>query len=160
MKKIILISSIFLFWNISYPKTIFAEEIKVNSVNVTPNETYFLIDYNMDGEVGNEYDINLFLKRESNPSFSYKIQYPKASGDIGKLNYTKKNNSIKWFPGEEFIDQFSDYSDLYFEIHVYEKSSGISWWNYVGGAALIGGSAAILLLKKPPQKLGGPPSRP
>ena len=139
-------------------------QVNINSIKVTQTDDEILIQYEMSGEEKEEYDIKLFLMRESITAFKYPILG--AKGDVGKLVFTKGKKLIR-YPLENSYIQFNpEVEDFYFFIEVYETGSGIPWYYYAAGGILTGGVAAILLLIKDggetekPVTIGSPPVRP
>lgn len=153
----------FLAFLIIYSCTLLAQ-LKIENVKVTQSETHFLIEYDMIAEENEEYEIKLFLMRESEPKFKYPVLT--AKGDIGKLIYSKGKKLISYPVDNSYIEFNPEITDFIFQIEAYEQKKGIAWYYYALGGILTGGVAAILLLNKgsddseAPVTVGAPPIRP
>jgi len=126
------------------------------------------IFYEFQGDRSKDFEVNVKLKRTSDPNFE--IIPSQLSGDIGKGKFAGKKNKITWILGEDEEAQLEG-EDFYFDVTALEiaEGGGISWYVFAGGAAVAGGTAAILLLGKKdsdgttPPPSGGfpmPPVRP
>ena len=126
------------------------------------------IFYEFQGDRSKDFEVNVKLKRTSDPNFE--IIPSQLSGDIGEGKFAGKKNKITWILGEDEEAQLEG-EDFYFDVTALEiaEGGGISWYVFAGGAAVAGGTAAILLLGKKdsdgttPPPSGGfpmPPVRP
>jgi len=126
------------------------------------------IFYEFQGDRSKDFEVNVKLKRTSDPNFE--IIPSQLSGDIGEGKFAGKKNKITWILGEDEESQLEG-EDFYFDVTALEiaEGGGISWYVFAGGAAVAGGTAAILLLGKKdsdgttPPPSGGfpmPPVRP
>ena len=126
------------------------------------------IFYEFQGDRSKDYEVNLKLKRTSDPSFE--IIPSQLSGDVGEGKFAGKKNKVIWVLSGDEESQLEG-EDFYFDVTALEiaQGGGIPWYYFAGGAALAGGTAAILLLGKKdsdgttPPPSGGfpmPPVRP
>ena len=126
------------------------------------------IFYEFQGDRSKDFEVNVKLKRTSDPNFE--IIPSQLSGDIGEGKFAGKKNKITWILGEDEESQLEG-EDFYFDVTALEiaEGGGIPWYVFAGGAAVAGGTAAILLLGKKdsdgttPPPSGGfpmPPVRP
>ena len=125
--------------------------------------------YEFQGDNTKDYEVEVKLKRTSDPDFV--IIPNNLSGDIGEGKFANKKNKVIWELSPD--DEASlEGEDFYFEVNANEISigGGIPWYVFAGGAALAGGTAAVLLLGKkdsngatttpPPGSFPTPPPRP
>ncbi len=143
--------------------TIFGQ-IKINNIKTTQTGDEMLIEYDLVAEEKEEYEIKLFLMRESVPGFKYPVLG--AKGDVGKVVFSKGKKLIRYPLDNSYIQFNPEVEDFYFQIEVYEMSTGIPWYYYALGGVLTGGVAVVLLLinnnseEEPPVTIGAPPVRP
>lgn len=147
-----------------FTKKTVTEPDEINSITTTPFTNYILIDYNFDGILEAQYEITLLMKNKKDPSFLYKIGSSKAQGDVGKIAYSKKQYSIRWYPTKELLQQVNSNDAIYFDVEILKSTTNISWL-YVGGVVAITGGAAMLLTAlieaaPIPIKAVTPPGRP
>lgn len=105
------------------------------------------IFYEFQGDKTKDYEVELMLKRTSDPSF---VLIPEnLTGDVGEGKFAGLKNKVVWelSPDEEAM---LDGEDFYFDVTALEIATGggIPWYYFAGGAAVAGGTAAILLLGK------------
>ncbi len=124
--------------------TIAQENIKTS---FEASEGKVFIYYEFEGDPQQEYNVNVKLKRSSDPTFE--LVPSVLVGDVGKGAFAGKRRTIIWQinPQEEKV---LGGSDFYFEVLAskIEKGGGIPWYVFVGGAVVAGGAAAFLLLNK------------
>ena len=105
------------------------------------------IFYEFQGDRNKDFEVNVKLKRTSDPNFE--IIPSQLSGDIGEGKFAGKKNKITWVLNEDEESQLEG-EDFYFDVTALEiaQGGGILWYVFAGGAALAGGTVAILLLGK------------
>lgn len=167
----------------------FAESVKVENVRfqLTGNRVVILYDFlpaetqsqvstvqggatktsSSENASAGAYKVNVFLRKESDPHFSYAPT--QVSGDIGIGNFVGKDRKIVWDIANEFPAGLPG-KDYYFEVRaepIVTKNSRSSWLLWIGaGTALLAGGAATYLIfsGNQQQKSGGtfplPPGRP
>lgn len=111
------------------------------------SEGKIFIFYEFQGDKTKNYEIEITLKRTSDPGF---VVIPeKLSGDIGEGKFAGRKNKAVWelTPEEEANLEGEDF---YFDVTANEISEGggVPWYWFAGGAAVAGGAAAVLLLGK------------
>ncbi len=130
------------------------------------SEGKVFIYYEFEGDSQQEYNVNVKLKRSSDPSFE--LTPSVLVGDVGKGTFAGKRRTIIWQINPQEEKMLSG-SDFYFEVLAskIEKGGGVPWYVFVGGAVLAGGAAAFLLLNKKSEdnnttttQFPAPPSRP
>lgn len=111
------------------------------------SEGKIFIFYEFQGDRTKDYEVEIVLKRTSEPGYS--LVPEKLSGDIGEGKFANKKCKIVWElnPDEESLFEGEDF---YFDVAANEISTGggIPWYVFAGGAVVAGGTAAILLLGK------------
>lgn len=139
-------------------------QVKVSNIKTTQTDDEILIEYDLIAEEKEVYDIKLFLMRESVPDFKYPVLV--AKGDVGKIVFTEGKKLIRYPLDNSYVQFNPEIEDFYFQIEVYEISTGMPWYYYALGGVLTGGVAAVLLLinrnseEEPPVTIGSPPVRP
>ena len=131
---------------ITTPK--FFSQEKINS-SFEVSENKIIITYELQGDVNQDYEISVVLKRSLASAFLYPPD--SLSGAIGIGKYAGGNRTIIWKLSEKEKIMFSNGEDYFFEVTAVNTSStgGLpSWLYYVGGSVLAGGAAAVLLLGK------------
>lgn len=118
-----------------------SQRFEVDNVSFFPIENNIVIvnyDLLSKNEKNRRYKVNLFVRQESNPDFSYR---PGALlGDVGKGRFEGKDNTIIWSLDHEAskydfkVDPFVN--DYFFYVQARRKT-GIGWW--LLSAALAGG---------------------
>lgn len=133
------------------------------------SEGKIFIFYDFQGDQTKNYEVDVKLKRTSDPGFA--LIPSQLSGDVGEGKFANKKCKIVWElnPDEEGMLEGEDF---YFDVTANEISEGggIPWYYFAGGAVLAGGAAAVLILTKkssddqnsPPTTTGfpTPPIRP
>jgi hypothetical protein len=121
-----------------------------------------VIYYDLDADPDEEYEVQVFLLRESDQSFKYVPKF--VSGDVGEGKFAGEKKKIVWEILKEFPDGLEG-EDYYFEIIAEETGSSVIY--YVGAALLAAGGAAALLLgggdketPSPEVNRASPPARP
>jgi len=133
------------------------------SATFEPVEGKILIYYTIKGDADKEYEVDVVLKRTSDPSFE--MVPGRMTGDIGKGKFAGSQKTIIWHiqPDEEAKLEGEDF---YFEVTAAEvKGSSFPWGWVLGGAAVAGGAAAYFILSggKDSETLNNlpvPPGRP
>ncbi len=144
--------------------TIVYGQVQINNIKTTQTDDEILIEYDLIAEEKEEYEIKLFLMRESVPGFKYPVLG--AKGDVGKIVFSKGKKVIRYPLDNSYVQFNPEIEDFYFQIEVYEISMGIPWYYYALGGVLTGGVAAVLLLinnnseEAPQVTIGAPPVRP
>ena len=120
----------------------------VENVNFTIEENNIaVIFYDIEGRGRNrKYNVEIFLRQESNQSFVYK---PEALlGDVGKGRFEGEKNKIVWSIDHEPLEYFKPnpfIDDYYFTVEARRRSSA-GWWIF---SALAGGAAYYFLIEDP-----------
>ena len=111
------------------------------------SEGKIFIFYEFQGDRTKDYEVEITLKRTSDPDYS--LVPEKISGDIGEGKFANKKCKIIWELNPE-DESLLEGEDFYFDVSANEISTGggIPWYVFAGGAAVAGGTAAILLLGK------------
>ncbi len=160
MKKFFFFSLILLLYNISYSQ----EKI---DASFEASEGKIFIYYELKGDPSSEYQVDVKLKRTSDPSFEL---IPSVMiGDAGKGKFAGGKRTIIWHLNSEEESKLEG-EDFYFDVTAekIEEGGGIPWWVYAGTAVVGGGVAAFFLLNKsddgdePPATTAfpNPPARP
>jgi len=125
---------------------ILPQSIKVVEIKSDIQKDIVTIYYNIKNTEGYNLQIDLLLKKKSDPSFKYQPKY--VSGDIGEGRFNGQNRII-WNKNKEKIP-IIDFNDYYFDldIKVISKSSNKWLWIGAGAAILAGGTTLYFLLKK------------
>jgi len=116
----------------------------LSNIHFEAKENEVIIYYDLSGDKGDEYEVEIFLRSEVDLLFE--MQPINLSGDIGEGYFVGKGRKILWEDTRDLAASL-DGDDFYFEINA-TRLSGIPWYYYVGGTALVGGVAAILVIKK------------
>lgn len=105
------------------------------------------IFYEFQGDKTKNYEIEIKLKRTSDPSFV--IIPNNLTGDVGEGKFAGRKNKVTWDLSTDEEEKLEG-EDFYFDVTAVEiaEGGGIPWYVFAGGAALAGGTAAILLLGK------------
>lgn len=152
---------IFIFM-IMFNTKILSQETLVKDVRFELKGDNIEIYYTLEGDPEEEYEIQLYLKREEDPSFVYEPQF--VTGDIGEGKFVGVNNKIIWNAKKRFPNGLRG-EDFYFEVTAEQVGGGLAWYYYIGGA-IVAGVSAVLLTKSPPsstadsESFADPPSRP
>lgn len=111
------------------------------------SEGKIFIFYEFEGDRTKDYEVEIALKRTSDPGYS--LVPEKLSGDIGEGKFANKKCKVIWELNRDEESLFEG-EDFYFDVAASEITSGggIPWYVFAGGAAVAGGTAAILLLGK------------
>jgi hypothetical protein len=160
MKNLFYFFIIFLLNSISYSQ----EKI---DASFEASEGKIFIYYELKGDPSSEYQIEVKLKRTSDPSFEL---IPSVMiGDVGKGKFAGGKCTIIWHLNSEEESELEG-EDFYFDViaEKIEEGGGIPWWVYAGTAAVGGGVAAFFLLNKsdngdettPTVPFPNPPGRP
>ncbi|HVO73890.1 MAG TPA: hypothetical protein VMT35_07695 [Ignavibacteriaceae bacterium] len=133
------------------------------------SEGKIFIYYELKGDASAEYQVDIKLKRTSDPSFE--LVPAVMIGDVGKGKFAGGKRTIIWHLNSDEESKLQG-EDFYFDVTAkkIEEGGGIPWWVFAGTAAVGGGVAAILLLKKsdsgggtetpPNTTFPNPPARP
>ena len=131
------------------------------NVRFQASESKVIILYDLRGSRDEHYRVSVFLRKESDPSRSYKPKL--VTGDVGENVLPGDGREIVWDLRKE-IPAGLEGSDYYFVVSVEEQSSGFPWWT---GAAVVGAGLISLLVlssgsdkKLPQSSLPPPPGRP
>ncbi|MGE5797607.1 MAG: hypothetical protein ACM34O_04060 [Ignavibacteria bacterium] len=140
IKFYFLIVILFLFHNLSYSQ----ENI---DASFEAAEGKIFIYYELKGDPASEYQVEVKLKRTSDPSFE--IVPSVMIGDVGKGKFAGGKRTIIWHLNSEEEAKLEG-EDFYFDVRAekIEEGGGIPWWVYAGTAAVGGGVAAFFLLNK------------
>jgi len=159
--KIMKIFTTLLLFLCLYPAAIYAQEKIATSFESSDGK--IIITYELTGDIDQEYDVQIKLKRKSLPFFEL---IPTAiAGDFGLGKYAGGRRNIIWTLNSTEADQL-DGDDFYFEVTATGIKSSSTWYYYVGAVLAGGGVAAAVLLKKPAQSTpvsqstSVPPDRP
>ncbi len=130
---------------LSLGQNIFAQGKIQASFNYSDGKIF--VFYEFQGDKTKDYEVELVLKRTSDPNF---VLIPEnLTGDVGEGKFAGLKNKVVWelSPDEEAM---LDGEDFYFDVTALEIATGggIPWYYFAGGAAVAGGTAAILLLGK------------
>ncbi|MGE5432938.1 MAG: hypothetical protein ACM3QX_17790, partial [Syntrophomonadaceae bacterium] len=101
------------------------EKIQVSSEAV---EGKVFIYYELQGAPSKEYDVNLLLKRTSQPSFSYTPE--NLEGDVNEGKFAAGKRKITWVLTPEEKKMFALGEDYYFEVNAKPAQEGTSWYYY------------------------------
>ncbi|MCK9212184.1 MAG: hypothetical protein M0P61_15195 [Ignavibacteriaceae bacterium] len=144
-----------------FPAAIRAQEKITTSFESSDGK--IVITYELTGDINQEYNVQIKLKRKSSPYFD---MVPTAlSGDFGLGKYAGGRRNVIWTLNQTEINQLEG-DDFYFEIIATKIKSSSTWYYYVGAVLAGGGVAAALLLKKSAsstpasQNISLPPERP
>lgn len=133
---------------------------KAVNVRFVVAERKVIINYDLIGEAGEEYQVSMFLKKESDSSRSYRPKL--VSGAIGEGIPTGSGREIVWDLFKE-IPNGLEGNDFYFVVTIEEEPGKFPWWT---GAAVVGaGLIGLLVLSggsdvKKESTLPSPPGRP
>lgn len=133
---------------------------KAVNVRFVVAERKVIITYDLVGETGEEYQVSVFLKKESDSSRSYRPKL--VSGAIGEGISTGRDRQIVWDLFKE-IPTGLEGNDFYFIVTIEEEQIKFPWWT---GAAVVGaGLIGLLVLSggsevKKESSLPSPPGRP
>lgn len=140
------------------------EKVKVSSEAV---EGKVFIYYELQGNPSEEYEVNLLLKRTSQPSFIYSPE--DLEGDIDKGKFASGRRKITWKLTDKEKKMFAGGDDYYFEVSANRAGDSSPWYYYVGAALVAGGAAAAIITWNSQGDQGGqtgsqglpaPPGRP
>jgi hypothetical protein len=126
-------------------------------------EGKILIYYTIKGDTDKEYEVDVVLKRTSDPSFEMVPE--RMTGDVGKGKFAGSQKTIIWHIQPEEEDKLQG-EDFYFEVTASViKEGGFPWGWVLGGAAVAGGAAAYFILSggkdsETVNNLPEPPGRP
>ena len=130
-----------IFFFISMKLTLLAQDPIVKNSYFEPQGDNIVIYYDLEADPEEEYEVKLFLLRESENKFIYAPQY--VSGDIGEGKFAGEKKKIIWNIQKEFPEGLEG-EDFYFEIKADEVSSSLIY--YVGGAIVAVGAAVAVIL--------------
>jgi hypothetical protein len=127
-------------------------------------EGKILINYIIKGDPAKEYDVDVVLRRTSDPSFE--LVPDELSGNVGTGKFAGSQQTIVWHIKPEEEEKLEG-EDFYFEVTASEVTeSSFPWGWLLGGAAVAGGAAAYFILsgngddETGTTNLPGPPGRP
>lgn len=141
-----------------WPNMVRAQKIRVDNIRYELKESNIDIFYDLIGMSSKQYKVSVVLKREQDPSFSFKPV--NAVGDVGKGYFAGEGRRIIWNYTNEFKPE-AGVSDYYFEITA--KKPGKTWLFVAGGVLVAGGATTAILLsgkKDSPAKTFPVPIRP
>jgi hypothetical protein len=151
-----------LFLFITFNFTLKAQDPIVKNSRFEPQGNNIVIYYDLVADPDEEYEVQLFLLRESDQNFKYTPQF--VSGDVGEGKFAGEEKKIVWDVNREFPDGLEG-DDFYFEIKADEVGSSVIY--YVGAALVAAGGAVALLLgggsddeTAPDVRRASPPARP
>lgn len=153
---------LFIFFFILMKLSILAQDPIVKNSYFEPQGDNIVIYYDLEADPEEEYEVNLFLLRESDKKFKYAPEY--VSGDIGEGKFAGEKKKIIWNIQKEFPEGLEG-EDFYFEI-IAEEIGGSSWFYYVGAAVVAAGAAVLLggggedTVTPPDINRASPPGRP
>lgn len=142
------------------------EAVDVRNVRFEVRGELVYVYFDLLGDAQKAHRVNLYLRRESEPTFVYRPQ--NVTGEAGTIVFPASGKRITWEFTKEFPEGLQG-SDYYFEVEAEApETSGVSPWVFIGGGvALIGGVVALVLAgggdEAPPPPATGfpqPPGRP
>lgn len=142
---------------------ILANDSDISNLKLEKTGDNYIINYSLEGDAEDEYEVELFLLDRTKSRFSQKLTA--LSGAIGKGKFSGINRKINWNWAEEYSGGIEN-SNLYLELRIEKISGGIPWYVWAGGA--VAGGVAAILLSNGSKSSGGntqttlplPPSRP
>ena len=160
-----LCSSVVLFSCSGANNSVASENSKlVENVSFTKEDNDVIINYNLRGSIGKEYNVVLLLKKVSDPNYQYVPQ--KVSGDVGTIQYSRSTKQIIWEITNELPGGLHG-NDFYFVVEAQEISDNTGFLSLVGiGVAVVAAVVTyIIIAKQKPQgvtktSFPDPPERP
>jgi hypothetical protein len=129
---------------LSSNRLVYSQGIGVTNVSFSIRGSDIVVHYDLNGSTDKLYNVELVLKRETQPYF--KMLPKDISGDVGTGKFAGKHHEIVWHLFSDVPDGL-DGNDYYFEVSATllgAEKEGTSWLYYVG-AAVVGGAAAVFL---------------
>jgi len=120
------------------------DETQIGNVDAQQNQNIITVTYVLNGEDDDTFTITLLLKRENDPSYSYKPIF--VSGDHGP-GITPGRNKIVWDMSKEFPHGLPEAPDYVFAVGgEIEGSFWSSPWIYAGAGAVAAGVISAVVL--------------
>jgi hypothetical protein len=123
---------------------IISDESSVKNLSINKDGNSLIINYFIDADLNDEFDVSLFLMDGSNRNFEKQLQ--RLVGDYGKGKFSGDMKTIYWNWKEEFNGGI-DNQNLFMLLRAEKVGKGIPWYVWAGGA-IVGGVTAILLKGK------------
>lgn len=135
----VLLGGIGLFLLALQPGRVSAQEVDVRNTNFRQEGTKIVVTYDLLGEEGEEYAVNLLLSTSGGRAFDYE---PTAvSGNVGDGVRPGLGKRITWNVLEDFPDGLQSQN---VQLKVVVKNEGGNGWLYtIGGAVLVGGGGTL-----------------
>lgn len=128
---------------------------KAANVRFQASDSKVVITYDLRGERDMHYRVSVFLRKESDPSRSFKPKL--VTGDVGENVTAGEGRQIVWDLRKE-VPTGLEGSDYFFVVTAEKQSSGFPWWT---GAAVVGaGLISLLVLSSADEKKSTQPSLP
>ncbi len=133
------------------------------NIKWTTKGDLIIVNYDLNIPADQRVVVDVIMRKEGDPIFSAIPQT--VEGDVGEGQFGGNSREIRWYYRRDFPQGFQG-EGYFFEIHVREIGTPMTWLYYVvGGAALTGGIIALLVSKNqntvtPAVELPLPPDRP
>lgn len=114
------------------------QSLSKGTARFTQEDTDVVVTYDLLGEEGEEYTVDLLLSMSGGDAYDYE---PEAvSGDVGEEVRPGTGKQIRWDVHEDFPEGLQ-HPNARFKV-VIEEQGGLGWLYYVGGAVVAGGGGA------------------
>lgn len=145
-KKIKIISLLLCF---SFIINVSAQAVEVKNVSFIQRGEEIWITYDLDGQSGKKYSIELSVSEDY--GFSYRIDPRAVTGDIGRGISPGVNKQIRWYFMEDYPEGLEG-SGFVFAVEA-KRQRGSRWPLYVIGCSVVG-STIYFLAKEASPKTG------